>query len=255
MTHSNVVNLDSWDKPFKASKVYSLKPPPRPEKKPEVKVKKKGPPKVELTSRETKVPFGTKQGPLKIGKGNPVGKDRLFETHCDCGRSSLMSVEDILHNVSEGLGCGFQKCSILPFVSHLWKGMGKSLHLQLLFRLLGDPDDVFSYWGGSLEDAFSMDLPEAFNNFFPYCKSLMESDDHYWACKECDDLPFIEGNIIMKEAPDTAIKTLLKDKVIIHGQFYSMQDLATIMGGNTQEVMKALFECESIDRLLTQLVS
>lgn len=148
------------------------------------------------------LPFGRKSGILTIGPYKPIGKARLFATVCDCGRHNLSTADQIWHNLQAGLGCGEDDCHAVALPKKLWREAKESQRLQLIIRIAVEPEDVFSFWGGKLDDGFNLTQAEGVANFINYCQGEMTDERNIWACKDSEKLPFIEGNITMKSSPD-----------------------------------------------------
>lgn len=204
---------------------------------------------------EKDLPFGRKSGILSIGPHKPIGKARLYATICDCGRHNLSTAEQIWYNLEAGLGCGEDDCTAVALSEKLWRNSEDSLKLQLMTRLAVTGDDVFSYWGGRLDDGFSLSVAEGVNNFTQYCLSKMRGKLDFWAHKECPSLPFIEGNIVMQTQPDPLFYRIAKMDLNIAGSRYGVKELADIMGLTEADVVAEFLTCASMEDLIKNLAN
>jgi hypothetical protein len=129
----------------------------------------------------------------------------------------------------------------------------ESLRIQLSTLLLLCPEEVESWWGGTMDDMFELEtLDEAVLHLSMY----LEDKDFtgVWISRKDDRMPFMETNVLLSSKPDVVFMRYAKGTVEVEGQLMSMKELCSIGQVNASELLLLMYEMGTTDDLLINLM-
>jgi len=198
------------------------------------------------------LPFNRKVGHLKVGPNRPIGKESKFFFTCDCGNSGWLTAGEMREILCRYSGCGEPDCTALSFDETVWTSRD-SLRIQLFALLLLCPEDVQSFWGGTMDDMYEgIDFEEALINLSLY----LEDNDcgGVWLGRVSERLPFMETNVRLSSKPDKVLLNFSKAKIEVEGEDMTMKELCGIGNLSPDELLLRLYELGTTDDLLINLM-
>lgn len=197
------------------------------------------------------LPFGRKVGHMKVGPNRPVGKGPKYFATCDCGNTGWYTVNELSEILSRWGGCGEPSCTALNFHETVWISPD-SLRMQLHILLLLCPEEVESWWGGTMDDFHEIDRDQGFRNLEEYL--LEKGYSGVWLGRRDTGLPFMESNVYLTSRPDDVLLHFDKAKVDVEGQMMTMKELCHISGLSADQLLTMIYELGTTDDLLYLLL-
>jgi hypothetical protein len=205
---------------------------------------------------ERSIPFGRRRGPLTVGPRTAVGVSRKFLLTCDCGHSGWYGPMEILALLDAGRGCQGPQCSAMGYREVVWTGEPHiSRRLQLFTLLLLRKSEVQSWWGGALDDVSELSFSEGYANFSAYVRMPHVRKKGPWIRRLDENLPFLEGNIMLAAKPDPLFQRMRQEAIEIDGQRVKVNELCELTSLNPADLMLKIFRLGTCDDLMYKLMS
>jgi len=205
-----------------------------------------------LEENQPILPFNRKIGHMKVGPNRPIGKkERKYFAACDCGHSDWYTVEALSEILNRWGGCGQPNCTALNFGELVWT-TEDSLRIQHTLLLILCPEEVESWWGGTMDDVHELDRYSGYRNLEEYL--LEQGYSGVWLGRKNTLLPFMESNVVLSAEPDSVFQRFSKAKVEVDGQQFTMKELCSISGMSADQLLITIYELGTTDDLLFYLL-
>jgi len=200
---------------------------------------------------EPALPFGRKVGHMKIGPNRPIGKPVKYFATCDCGHKDFYTVEQLREILSRWGGCGTDGCTALNFRDTVWTSPD-SLRMQHSLLLVMCPEEVESWWGGTMDDLAELTPEQGYRNLEAYLDDSGLTGK--WLSRKDPFLPFMESNVKLGSEPDKMFMRFDRAKLQVEGEILTMKELCRISKLNADQLLIMIYELGTTDDLLYNLL-
>jgi hypothetical protein len=197
------------------------------------------------------LPFGRKVGHIKVGANRPVGNPARYFATCDCGNKDFYLLEELKEIISRWGGCGKPDCTALNFKDTVWTSPD-SLRMQLHVLLMLAPEEVESWWGGTMDDVHELDRDAGYRNLEEYL--LEKGQVGVWLGRKDSYLPFMESNVFLGNKPDKLLLNFDKGKIEVEGEMMTMKELCQFSKLDADQLLLMIYELGTTDDLLFNLL-
>ena len=207
----------------------------------------------------TWLPTGVWYGAFRMQYKDRVADGSLrYMVTCVCGKDHYLTTEQLTQYMLEHTGCRDTCCQQKILMRLFWGTLPDALRVQWKLIQACYPDNIPSFWGGTLDDLFKRDLKHGFVRAYQevLCKLVdLRRPDLRWLTPLNPELPFTLDNLTLAREPWNRMDRLNFLRPVIAGHPVKMSEICNTMNVTPEQVLNALVEDDvDPDELLIALL-